>query len=393
MSQSGQTPNQNRVVDLKVSGHLMTLEQGLFCVFHTPSQEPPSPRGLPGVRITQPPLPNPSLTISTFDETGWLGGRNNAAIIRVTQGPVQVLVTVYQEPGSQHDAPRLQVVRLSDATAPSQPVAAAPVGAPAAPSPVPAAPQTQVAAPSAGQFEVAAHIQRRGDVGAALGEWMGEPGSRAWIEGFGIAPKHLITDDEIEYQAVLGKGWLSPWTEGGKYCGSRGMALPILGLRVRLKGEAAEKYLCEIEASFTDGTRSGPVGEDETAESESLAPLEAFRVILTPRDGLAAAIAEAEELDELLEDDLTLLEDLEEDTPAVRSAQGGAKRQTLAKPAKTPAVAVRKPQPVSIARKVAPAKAAPAKSGPVVTKTVVGKAAPKPAKPASRTAGGKTGRR
>jgi hypothetical protein len=36
---------------------------------------------------------------------------------------------------------------------------------------------------------------------------------------------------DIEYQAVLGRGWLSPWIEGGKFCGSRGMALPCWASR------------------------------------------------------------------------------------------------------------------------------------------------------------------
>lgn len=345
MSQSGQSQNQNRVIDLKVSGHLMTLDQGLFCVFHVPSQEPPGPRGLPGVRLTQPPLVNDAVTISTFDDTGWLGGQNNAALIRVAQGPAQVLVTVYQEAGSPHEAPRLQVVRLSDAA--SAPIAAA--YSAAAPQSVVAnipspAPTGNAAAPGQ-QFEVGAHIQRRGDVGVMLGEWMGKPGSRFWIEGFGISPGKLIAPEDIEYQAVLGKGWLSPWTEGGKYCGSRGMALPILGLRVRLKGDAAEEYLCELEATFTDGTEIGPVGEDETAESDSLAPLEAFRVTIIPRDpAMAAAQREAEELEEVLEEDLALLEEEEEVAPVRKPAKRG---RPATRASVKPAVKVTKPATVS----------------------------------------------
>lgn len=352
MSQSGQSQNQNRVVDLKVSGHLMTLDQGLFCVFHVPSQEPPSPRGLPGVRLTQPPLVNGAVTISTFDDTGWLGGQNNAALIRVTQGPAQVLVTIYQEAGSPHEAPRLQVVRLSDAA--GAPVAAAysaaaPQQGQGAVANIPSPAPTGVAAARGQQFEVGAHIQRRGDVGAMLGEWMGKPGSRYWIEGFGISPSKLIAAEDIEYQAVLGKGWLSPWTEGGKYCGSRGMALPILGLRVRLKGDAAEEYLCELEASFTDGTEIGPVGEDETAESDSLAPLEAFRVTIIPRDpAMAAALREAEELEDVLEEDLALLEEEEEDVAPVRKP---AKRgRPAARASAKPAVKAAAPARVSSAK-------------------------------------------
>ena len=36
------------------------------------------------------------------------------------------------------------------------------------------------------------------------------------------------------------------------------MSLPILGLRVRLRGEAAEHFDCVLEASFVDGTKLPP---------------------------------------------------------------------------------------------------------------------------------------
>jgi hypothetical protein len=71
--------------------------------------------------------------------------------------------------------------------------------------------------------------------------------------------------------------------EAGEYCGSRGMALPLLGVRVRLSGEAAERYEVSVAASFVDGAAAGPVGNDETCEAETLAPLEAVQISLTPR--------------------------------------------------------------------------------------------------------------
>jgi len=137
-----------------------------------------------------------------------------------------------------------------------------------------------------------AHIQERGDVGAHLGDWLGEAGSKKWIEGFGIAPTQLITPKDLEYQAVLGKGWLSPWVEGGQFCGSRGMALPILGLRLRLRGEAADKYDAFYSASFVDGTAVGPVAAGEPCEAESLAPIEAFQVLIREK-GAALPVAAA----------------------------------------------------------------------------------------------------
>jgi hypothetical protein len=132
-------------------------------------------------------------------------------------------------------------------------------------------------------MDMVAHIQGRGDVGALLGEWLGEPGSKRWIEGFAVAPTHDISAADIEYQAVLGRGWLSPWAEGGQFCGSRGMALPILGLRLRLRGNAAQSHELFCSASFVDGTEIGPMPAGEACEAESLAPLEAFQISIRKR--------------------------------------------------------------------------------------------------------------
>jgi hypothetical protein len=262
---------QSRVSELRVSGHLMTLDSGLFCVFQAPgSPAPDVASGLPGVRITLPPGASgrpEAISISTFREDGWLDG--TAALVRVANGPAQVLVTIYQSPRQgPESAPRLQVLRLSGgAVAP----AVAQPGAPVAAAATPAEP------------EIVAHVQRTGDVGGMLGEWIGTRGSRSWIEGFAIRPRGGLAPEDIEYQGVLGRGWLSPWVEGGKFCGSRGMALPLLGVKVRLKGAAARQWECSYEATFTDGSKAGPVSGDETCEAESLASMEAFRIELRRR--------------------------------------------------------------------------------------------------------------
>lgn len=273
----------NRVAELQVTAHLMTLETGLFCVFQTPgSATPDAATGLPGVRIT--PAPGlagrpEAVTVSSFREDGWLNG--TAALVRVTDGSAQILVTIYQHKGMDA-APRLQVLRLSGEpnapTAPEMPAAAAPV-------PEPATEPTQPAA----NPEVMAHVQRTGDVGVKLGEWLGVKGSRQWVEGFGLAPANGVALEDIEYQAVLGRNWLSPWVEGGKYCGSRGMALPLLGIKVRLKGAAARAFECSYSATFVDGSSVGPVSGGDACEAESLAALEAFQIVIHPRASKPAA--------------------------------------------------------------------------------------------------------
>ncbi len=275
------TDRSPRINELNVSGHMMTLETGIFCIVQMPSKGADAASGLPGVRVSVPPGPasRPEMvSISSFNADGWLSGFGDAALVRVAHGPAQVLVTVYQAPGTTDQAPNLQVLRLLDRVAPGI-------------MPARLEAQAQAAAPAPPQppevMDMVAHIQGRGDVGAKLSDWMGEPGSKRWIEGFAIAPSHGIAGQDIEYQAVLGRGWLSPWAEGGQFCGSRGMALPVLGLRLRLRGAAAEELECEYTASFVDGSRIGPVPAGETCEAESLAPLEAFHVMIRRRDGTA----------------------------------------------------------------------------------------------------------
>ncbi len=260
------------VTELKVSAHLMQLDAGVYCVYNTPGSAPPDPEtGLPGVRLSIPPGQAPGMVaISGFTDDGWLGTPDAAALVRVARGPANLMMTIYQDRNAGREPPRLQVTKLveTSAMASEQMIGQA-------------ASESGAVAP--GESEIAAHLQARGDVLGRLGEWMGEQGSERWIEGFAISPRHAqVSPEEIEYQAVLGRGWLSPWSEGGQYCGSRGMALPILGLRARLRGKAAETLTLQISASFTDGSAIGPVGPGEPCEAESLAPLEAFCISIVP---------------------------------------------------------------------------------------------------------------
>ena len=94
----------SRVTELKVSGHLMTLDTGLFCILQTPAATPVRDgTGLPGVRISAPPGDTPgtdAVRITTFRDDGWLGGPDDAALVRVTAAQAQILVTIYQSPGA-----------------------------------------------------------------------------------------------------------------------------------------------------------------------------------------------------------------------------------------------------------------------------------------------------
>jgi hypothetical protein len=319
----------NRVAELRVSANLMRLETGLYCIVNKPVPHADARTGMPGVRLSPAPgidsRPD-QVEITSFRDDGWLSGFGDAALVRVHSGPAHVMVTVYQAPNHPEAAPNIQVVKLLDNVPPggvpagaAQPVAIAPQGSAhvaAAPAPVPEqGPRV---------MDMVAHIQGLGDVGALLGDRLGEVGSKRWIEGFAIAPTHDVAPADIEYQAVLGRGWLSPWVEGGEFCGSRGMALPVLGLRVRLRGDAARDYDCSYTASFTDGSEAGPVPSGASCESESLAPLESFQIFISRRGQAAAPPRGAP----------AAPEPAPEPAPAPAAAKAKAPAKAPAKPAK-----------------------------------------------------------
>ena len=291
--------------DIQASAQLMRLDVGTYCIFHAATPAGAGFAPLSGMRVTVPPGME-AVRVSTFDADGWMGAQGGAALVRMPMGGGVVLVTTYRDPARDGAAlPGLQVVRLSGPPVPAATASAPPVGA--------------VEAGKVGAGGMVAHIQGRGDISAPLGTWMGEDGSGQWMEGFAIRPAQGLAPGDMEYQAILGEDWFSPWVGGGAYCGSRGMALPLLGLRVRLKGDAARRFTCRIEARFTDGTRLGPLG-DEPVMAATLAPLEAFRIEILPcQDAVSPSIPPDDAAEDAL---LATMPPAEPSRPAPRLRRG-----------------------------------------------------------------------
>ena len=237
----------------------MTLDQGLFCLYPADgSVAPDQMNGLPNVSITSAPGTAPDLLqIATFRTDGWLDGAG--VLVRVLGPGATIIVTVYRAATQTDAPPNIQVLRLQDGTE----SASAPVN-------------------DDSREEIVAHIQGIGDVAGRMGEWIGERGSQQWIEGFRLAPKQIAIGG-LEYQALLGRDWRSPWVKWGQFCGSRGMALPLLGFSVRLVGEAASAFDVIYSATFVDGTACGPISGEAMCQAPTQAQLEAFRIRIRPR--------------------------------------------------------------------------------------------------------------
>lgn len=302
---------------LEVTGQFLAFETGLYAVDVVSARSVATDVGLrlPCVRIE--PLPASAgagqAFVSGAAEGGWLAGGATAFVL-VVGGRTRVMLTVYKAAGGMAP-PELRVRPLgaamglagpetSKAPGPDAPepprrtAIVAPVVPAAATLPVQMAsvPPAQVghSTPMAGAGRsgvvLMAHVQGVGDVPADAQGWAGRSGSRSPVEGFSVAVDG-VDASEIEYQAILGDQWNTPWTRGGGFCGSRGMALPILGFRVRLVGAAAERLECRYWGAFVSRGEVGPLGNGAACKAGQ-AFLEALRIVVTPR-GSEDALPEA----------------------------------------------------------------------------------------------------
>ncbi|ALN74901.1 hypothetical protein [Aureimonas sp. AU20] len=137
--------------------------------------------------------------------------------------------------------------------------------------------------PGASEFLVRAHVSLRGDLSAARGEWLCGPALPGRIEGLEV--RGVGTECPVEYQVATGGrtgGW-SSWFPAGAYAGSRGKALPLIGLRLRLTDAAPSDLMLRGEALFLGGSpvvRSGR--EIEFTGPSPLDPLVGLRLDMVP---------------------------------------------------------------------------------------------------------------
>jgi hypothetical protein len=255
------------VAEVPISAHSIVLSHGTYCVFVTGVTQGLTERDLPALRISSSPGSS-TVAVAALPGDGWLRQLGDAVLLRVASQRSRVLFTSYDEsraPGAK--PPQIQIQRLDDGRLPENL------------RPNPALPKA----------DYTLHFSRKGDVPAGFGQWVGSLGDDSWIEGVELLAPAPLQPADLEYQVVLGRGWLSPWVQAGEFCGSRGMGLPILGFRARLLGQAAQQWRLRYAGRCVDGRELPEAENGMPCESADLTPLAALNITLEPLGGTRPA--------------------------------------------------------------------------------------------------------
>lgn len=159
------------------------------------------------------------------------------------------------------------------------------VGVPAPDLPLPLIPPSSSSVPLLLPLQIKAHIRSRGDMSFADVPWAGRVAPGLWIESFAVRPMQRFGAQDIEYKGLTGSGFETPWLSDDRMCGTRGMAVPLVGFAVRLKPSSeTAAYDCEYSGYFQSGVTIGPLRNGAPCRSTvANDPLEGVQIHLKPR--------------------------------------------------------------------------------------------------------------
>jgi GT2 family glycosyltransferase/glycosyltransferase involved in cell wall biosynthesis len=142
--------------------------------------------------------------------------------------------------------------------------------------------------------QIGAHIRSRGDMTFADVAWAGRVAPGLWIESFSVRPLKQFGPQDVEYKGLTGSGFETPWTSDDRMCGTKGMAVPLVGFAVRLNANIATAgYDCEYSGYFQSGVTVGPLRNGAPCRSTvANDPLEGIQVRLIKRPSVTADLAQ-----------------------------------------------------------------------------------------------------
>lgn len=270
----------------------ITLQPGLY-LFSVRSGAPARTAGPGGLRLPSlqvspaPGIPADRVQLIPSQNTNsnWLTATGDLLVAKVHAPAATVVLTSVRAPGSPELA--VKVERLTGSSVGAEQPRAATAQAIAAP--VAAA----VRSASDGlRLQVGAHVRGRGDMNFVEALWAGRIGKGYWIESFSVSPLETLSRQDVEYKGLTASGFESPWLSDGVPCGTRGMAIPLIGFAVRLKANAGDgAYDCEYSGYFQSGVVVGPLRNGTPCRSTiANDPLEGLqvRILKKTKSGEAA---------------------------------------------------------------------------------------------------------
>jgi GT2 family glycosyltransferase len=231
----------------------------------------------------------------------WLFAQGDLLVTKVNGAGATLIMTSLRAPGG--DVLSIKVEKLENRAEAAAVASDAPVASRAR-----SEESAQVAAADADDqivpVHVAAHVRARGDLTFDDVPWAGRIAPGLWIESYSVRPMRRLKPSDIEYKGLTGSGFETPWLTDEKMCGTKGMAVPLVGFAVRLKPSAATAdYDCEYSGYFQSGATVGPLRNGAPCRSTvANDPLEGLQIRLLKR-AFAATTAKPELAVSATEDD------------------------------------------------------------------------------------------
>jgi GT2 family glycosyltransferase/glycosyltransferase involved in cell wall biosynthesis len=254
----------------------------------------------PGVRSSQ-----VEFIAGPVTDGAWLFAKEDCLVTKVNGAGATLVLTSVRGPGG--ETLSIKVERL-DARAEAAPAVLPPIAPPAV-APVPTlTPKTSnghaKAAPASKDkpgeiaaavdavplpMQISTHIRTRGDMTFSEVPWAGRVAPGLWIESFSIKPLARFESQDIEYKALTGSGFETPWLSDATMCGTKGMSVPLVGFAIRLKpSRDAVAFDCEYSGYFKSGVTVGPSRNGAPCRSTvANDPLEGIQVHIRKRSSVA----------------------------------------------------------------------------------------------------------
>jgi GT2 family glycosyltransferase len=143
--------------------------------------------------------------------------------------------------------------------------------------------------------QIGVHIRARGDMTFTSVPWAGRVAPGLWIESFAVRPLERFEAKDLEYKALTGGAYETPWLSDGAACGTQRMGVPLVAFALRFRAGAAAGYDCEYSGYFHSGITVGPLRNGVPCRSTvANDPLEGIQVRLVKRAAATSLLAPAD---------------------------------------------------------------------------------------------------